>query len=158
VAMVLPSRAMAALPPARRSPMIPEPMTTASSRAVPKTSATMLRLRLRLRVEAVVPDWRRLALRAPSFDRSASRGADVPHALSRTSYCPMSHIGSEIGGPPSKQTTADAEVGPCGLRSLNDLMRPQDDHACLMAYRPLADDGWVADPPASLVYGDHLRS
>ena len=39
VASVLPSRASATLPPARRSPMMPEPMTVASSRPVPRASA-----------------------------------------------------------------------------------------------------------------------
>ena len=37
--MVLPSKAMATLPPASRSPMMPDPMTVASSMAVPMNSA-----------------------------------------------------------------------------------------------------------------------
>ena len=45
VAMVLPSRAMATLPPANRSPMMPEPITMASSNAVPRPSATSRRAR-----------------------------------------------------------------------------------------------------------------
>jgi hypothetical protein len=36
VASVLASRAMATLPPLKRSPMIPDPMTVASKNAVPR--------------------------------------------------------------------------------------------------------------------------
>jgi len=43
VASVLASSAMATFPPARRSPMMPEPTTVASSSAVPRASATNLR-------------------------------------------------------------------------------------------------------------------
>ena len=42
VASVLASSAMATLPPARRSAMMPEPMTMASSNAVPSASAKQL--------------------------------------------------------------------------------------------------------------------
>ena len=45
VAMVLPRSAMAALPSARRSPMMPDPTTTASSSAVPTNSAARRRVR-----------------------------------------------------------------------------------------------------------------
>ena len=43
VASVLPSKARATLPPASRSPMMPEPITVASSSAVPSASAATLR-------------------------------------------------------------------------------------------------------------------
>ena len=43
VETVLPRRAMASLPPASRSPMIPDPTTTASSAAVPSASPVSLR-------------------------------------------------------------------------------------------------------------------
>ncbi len=39
VAIVLPNKAMATFPPARFSPMMPEPITMASSSAVPRASA-----------------------------------------------------------------------------------------------------------------------
>src|ERR1700728_3788670 len=50
VAIVLARSAMAAFPPLSRSPMIPEPTTAASRKAVPKASATTRRATALLRV------------------------------------------------------------------------------------------------------------
>src|SRR5262249_47472994 len=69
VANVLPSSARATLPPARRSPMMPEPITTASSSAVPNASAAKRRDTLK-----ACSGGSRLASRAASDTRSR-----VPH-------------------------------------------------------------------------------
>src|SRR5882672_3609640 len=71
VASVFASSATATLPPARRSPMMPEPTTAASSIAVPTASATRRRSRPG-RLTALTPSARRAAPpAAPATPRSA---------------------------------------------------------------------------------------
>src|SRR5688572_11060497 len=64
VAIVLASSAIATLPPASRSAMIPEPTTTASSSAVPSPSATSRRASVMAPPSADLADAAQLRLQA----------------------------------------------------------------------------------------------
>src|SRR5512138_3315888 len=63
VAIVLARRAIATLPPARRSAMIPEPTTAASRRDVPTASAASRRAIVRCISVSSPVKWRRVELR-----------------------------------------------------------------------------------------------